>query len=296
MNSTVFHVPLAGLLEWVTIEDSGRLLANVCEDSVPDTFWNKFYNVSSGPQYRMSNYEFEDRMLRALGLPGPEKIFEPQWFALKNFHGMWYKEADVLENILHFRANVPVDAYFRQLKSHLPWYYSLAFLAPAFAVKKFMKRYACQDETCTQWWVEHDPEKFAAYYGTREDYDRIRSWDDVRPAPLEKDLAKAKAAGEVVPMDWGWDSGKSIYELSLEEVRKAAAFRGGKFLGPEDKLGVPGQIFDWECEHGHAFKASLEFVLAGGGWCHTCGLDKVVSETSPANRFTSQVTAARPRE
>ena len=72
----------------------------------------------------MTNYEFETRLLHALGLPGPEKVFEPQWFALKNFHGMWYEDSDRLEDILHFRANVPIEEYFRQMKSKLPWFYN----------------------------------------------------------------------------------------------------------------------------------------------------------------------------
>ena len=187
VNPTAFHVPMGGVLEWATIEDSGRLLAQVCEDWVPENFWNRAYNISSGPQYRMTNYEFMKRMLNALGLPDPEKVFEPQWFALKNFHGMWYTDADDLNDILHFRADVPVDAYFASMKSKLPWFYSLAFLAPAWAVKMFMKPFAFEKGLGTQWWVDNDPEKFEAYYGSREAYDAIRSWDDIRPAPLSKD-------------------------------------------------------------------------------------------------------------
>ena len=187
VNPTAFHVPVGGVLEWATIEDSGRLLAQVCEDWVPEEFWNHAYNISSGEQYRMTNYEFETRLLNGLGLPGPEKVFEPQWFALKNFHGMWYTDADRLEEYLHFRANIPIDEYFATMKSKLPWYYSLAFLAPAWAVKMFMKPFAFEKGMGTQWWVENDPEKFEAYYGSREAYDAIRSWDDIRPAPLSKD-------------------------------------------------------------------------------------------------------------
>ena len=186
VNPTAFHVPMGGVLEWATIEDSGRLLAQVCEEWVPEDFWNKSYNISSGEQYRMTNYEFMTRMLGALGLPSPEKVFEPQWFALKNFHGMWYTDADKLDEILHFRANEPVDDYFAAMKSKLPWFYSLAFLAPAWAVKMFMKPYAFEKGMGTQWWVENDPDKFEAYYGSREAYDAIRSWDDIRPAPLCK--------------------------------------------------------------------------------------------------------------
>ena len=187
VNPTAFHVPMRGVLEWATIEDSGRLLAQVCEDWVPEDFWNKAYNISSGGQYRMTNYEFMTRMLGALGLPGPEKVFEPQWFALKNFHGMWYTDADRLDEILHFRSYTPVDEYFSAMKSKLPWFYSLAFLAPAWAVKMFMKPYAFEKGMGTQWWVENDPDKFEAYYGTHEAYEAIRSWDDVRPDPMKKE-------------------------------------------------------------------------------------------------------------
>ena len=188
VNPTAFHVPMRGVLEWATIEDSGRLLAQVCEDWVPEDFWNKAYNISSGGQYRMTNYEFMTRMLGALGLPGPEKVFEPQWFALKNFHGMWYTDADRLDEILHFRSYTPVDEYFSAMKSKLPWFYSLAFLAPAWAVKAFMKPYAFEKGMGTQWWVENDPDKFEAYYGTHEAYEAIRSWDDVRPEPMKKEI------------------------------------------------------------------------------------------------------------
>ena len=197
MDPIMFHVPIRGVLEWATVEDSGRLLAQICEDWVPEEFWNRSYNISSGEQYRMTNYEFMNRMLSSLGLPSPEKVFEPHWFALKNFHGMWYKDADILEDYLHFRANTPVDEYFATMKSKLPWFYSLAFLAPAWAVKAFMKRYAFEKGMGTQWWVDNDPDKFEAYYGSREAYESIKSWNDVRPACLEKNQEKALAKGEL---------------------------------------------------------------------------------------------------
>lgn len=283
VNPTAFHVPIQGVLEWATIEDSGRLLANVCEDWVPQEFWNRFYNISSGEQYRMTNYEFEERLLAGLGLPGPEKVFEPQWFATQNFHGMWYTDADVLEEYLHFRANVPVDEYFASLKSKLPWFYSLAFLAPAWAVKMFMRPYAFEKGMGTQWWVENDREKVEAYYGSLDDYRKIVSWEQMRPSHMEKNLAKAQACGEVRRLEHGWDEGRPLSELTVEEVQAAAEFRGGRFLGKK------GRLYEWECEHGHRFTASLEYVLLGGGWCTECALDRWKKETTPRNRFLSQL-------
>ena len=94
-----------------TAEDSGRLLANVCEEEVPDEFWNRFYNISSGPSFRLTNYEFECKLLKAIGCPAPEKIFEPNWFAIRNFHGQWYTDSDLLEGYLHFRSNQTCDDY-----------------------------------------------------------------------------------------------------------------------------------------------------------------------------------------
>lgn len=282
VNPTAFHVPVSGVLEWATIEDSGRLLANVCGDDVPEEFWNRFYNLSSGEQYRMSNYEFETRMLAALGLPGPEKIFEPQWFATRNFHGMWYTDADVLESYLHFRANIPVDDYFRNMKKSLPWFYSLAFLVPAFAVKLFLKPYAYEKGLGTQTWVKDDPEKLEAFFGSKQEYESIRSWDDVRPPYLEKNIQKA--ADKVIVLDHGWDESKSLDSLTDEQLEDAAAFRGGHFVRR-----IEGNMCEWECEKGHLFMASLEYVLLGGGWCTDCDLDKWTIETSPSNKFVCQL-------
>lgn len=232
LGPTAFHVPVGGVLEWTTIEDSGRLLANVCEDWVPESFWNNFYNIGSGEQYRMTNYEFEKRLLRTIGLGCPEDVFEANWFALKNFHGMWYEDSDRLENILHFRENLPLDDYFKRLRASLPWFFSLSPLAPKPLVKKFLCRYTLDPKLGTQYWAKNDPDRLKAYFGSEDAYCSIRSWDDVRPAAYEKNAGKARAKGELKHLDHGWDESKSIYELTDEEIQEAAAFRGGRFLGP----------------------------------------------------------------
>lgn len=289
LNPVAFHVPLAGVLEWTTIEDSGRVLANVIEDYVPDEFWNRFYNIGSGKEYRMTNYDFMKMMFKAIGLPSIEKVFEPQWFVIRNFHGMWYSDGKVLDDYLHFRGNVPIEDYFRSMKKQLPWYYSLAFMVPAPVIRMVVRKFAFAEGLGTQWWIKNAPEKVRMYYGSVENYRNIRSWDDVRPPFIENDLDKAMDKGEVVMFNHGYDEFKSIYELSVNEIEIAAGFRGGKFLGPEDSVGKKGAIFEWECEHGHRFQASLEYVLLGGGWCSVCPLDKMQVSTTKANKFMYQI-------
>ena len=125
LNPIIFHIPLHAVVEWATVEDSGRLLAKICEDTVPEEFWNRFYNISSGPSYRLTFYDFVSKLLKMMYCPHPEKIFNLHWFALRNFHCYWFTDADILENYLHFRGNVPSDMYFKQLRKQIPRYFTL---------------------------------------------------------------------------------------------------------------------------------------------------------------------------
>lgn len=173
-----FHVPVRGVLEWVTAEDSGRLLERVCRDEVPESFWNKCYNIGGGTSYRMTNYEFELRLMKAMGCPPPERVFDVRWFATQNFHGCWYKDSDRLEEILHFRSGVTPDEYFRLMKRELPWYFSLAPLAPAFALKAFMRRVANTPKLGPMWWIaQGKKERINAAWGSLERWMALPEWE-----------------------------------------------------------------------------------------------------------------------
>ena len=74
-----------------------------------------FYNIGSGEEYRITNYEFEELLLGTLGLGSPKKLFDPHWFTTRNFHGQWYYDGDELEKYCHFRANIPVKEYFKSM-------------------------------------------------------------------------------------------------------------------------------------------------------------------------------------
>ena len=262
----MFHVPLRGVLEWATIEDSGRLLSRVCDSTVPEEFWCNFYNIGSGPEYRLTNYEFEQIVLKAVSCPKPEKIFEPKWFVLRNFHGQWYLDSDRLENYLHFRANMPLDEYIeKHVRSHVPWYYRLAVLCPPFIIKAVMRMVANTRRWGTQWWIKNnDQQRIAAYYGSKEAYDAIPGWDKVdlsRPSDVPSTLIKH-----------GYDESKPRQEWTLEDMQEAAQFRGGKCLSTSMEKGDFRTPLLWECADGHQFKASPALVLLGGHWCPECSV------------------------
>uniref|UniRef100_UPI00405619C1 NAD-dependent epimerase/dehydratase family protein n=1 Tax=Alistipes sp. TaxID=1872444 RepID=UPI00405619C1 len=264
MDPIMFHVPIRGVLEWATVEDSGRLLANVCGDDVPEEFWCKFYHIGSGAEYRLTNYDFECYLLKSINCPAPEKIFDVKWFATHNFHGQYYLDSDKLEKYLHFRANVPVAEYFSQMASTLPKFYKLAKIAPAFVIKPFMRMIASDKIFGTLGWLKTGNEqRIKAYFGSREEREKIGSWAEMRDIHL---------AGEekAERLSHGYDESKPLAELDIEDMRQAAAFRGGKCLSETMTKGDLATKLEWECAFGHHFEASPALVLLGGHWCEEC--------------------------
>lgn len=255
----MFHVPINGVLEWATVEDSGRLLANVCEADVPDEFWNRFYNIGSGDSFRITNYEFEKKLLRAISCPAPEKIFEANWFVLRNFHGQWYADSDLLESYLHFRENITCDDYFARLRRQVPWFYHLSRIAPPVILKHLvMKPLAHRKGMGTMWWIKTgEKQRIAAFYGSHEAWAKIPTWKDMDTTPPTKNITM---------LDHGYDQSKTA--LQIDDIHQAARFRGGECLS--NSMNMMSDKLLWRCHAGHEFTASATLILNGGHWCSEC--------------------------
>lgn len=266
MEPIMYHVPMNAVLEWATVEDSGRLLRNVCGDDIPEEFWRRFYNIGSGEAYRLTNFRFQDMLLRTIGLGGVKQLFEPHWFATRNFHGQFYYDSDVLEEYCHFRANIPVEDYFRSLLKQVEFYFRLAFLGRPWAplLKRFfMKSIAETPVYGTLWWAKQkDEARMNAYYGGQEAFEKLpRRWEDFELLWPDTN----SDSSQVQLLDHGYDESKPFEDLTLEDLRKAAAFRGGQCLAEElPDLYTP---ILWRSAQGNEFLMSANLVLRGGHWC-----------------------------
>lgn len=257
-----FHVPVNGVLEWATVEDSARLMHQVCMPWVPDSFWRRFYNIGGGEEYRLSNYEFESKLMKTLHCPPPEKIFDARWFATDNFHGMWYEDSDDLEEILHFRHNVPVDEYFARMSARLPAYFRLAKICPAFLIKWGMRWVAGRNHLAPLYWRRHQKdatcrERIEAHFGGIEAWNAAPNWDELDLTPPSK-----------IPMRryHGYDESKPESELDMRDMDKVAEFHGGRCLS---LFMTPGDLYTplrWVDAEGNEFPASPATVLFGGHW------------------------------
>ncbi len=288
MDPIMYHVPINGMLEWATVEDSGRLCAKVCNDRIPEDFWRRFYNISSGHDYRLTNYEFEVLLLNAIGMKGadiPKKIFSPNWFITRNFHGQWYTDADELENYLHFRANIPVKDYFKQLAKKAPFYFKMSGLAPMSLVKKFMMEPIAHAPLYgTQTWIENGmKDRITAFYGSKEEYEAIpKTWDNFEVVIPDKEHPENL-------LDHGYDESKPFDKLTLADLKKAAEFRGGECLAKKAPKDMYTPI-KWKCACGSEFEMSPNLVLRGGHWCPDClPMPWKYDEIAKVNPFFAQV-------
>lgn len=278
-----FHVPLRGVLEWATVEDSARLMANICDAGLPESMCRRFFNIGSGKEFRLTNYEFERLLLKALGCPPPERVFETNWFATRNFHGEWYEDSDLLEKLLPFREDITAEAYFRRMREEMPWWMSLTPLAPAFLIKWGMKRVALTKGLGTLDWQRRDDceEKIKTFFGSREARSRIAGWKSFDTTP---------PSDRPVTLRHGYDEKKPEAELSLEDIREAARFRGGRCLSDNMECGDLDTKLEWECAFGHRFKATPRLVLKGGHWCPDCVEDQTnYGEQARKNPFLAQI-------
>lgn len=274
-----FHVPLRGVLEWVTAEESGQLLALVSKRDAPERFWRNFWNIGGGESYRKSNYDFMKMTMKAVGTPSPEKVFDYNWFATRNFHGVWYEDSDELNEMFPFRSGETFKGYFARLRKELPFYFRLAPLAPAFIIKGLMKRVARTRKLGPLRWIEdNDVSRIKAAWGSRAKYDLLPDWEDA-------DLREP--SNMALTLMHGYDEAFTIDQLDRSALQEAAEFRGGKLLSSDYS---PGDIYtplDWECSEGHRFKLSAWSMLRGGHWCEEC-LKEQVSDPDAIRRQASR--------
>lgn len=274
MEPIMFDVPLNGVLEWATVEDSARLMNNFVRTDLPQSFFQRYYNIGSGEQYRLTNYEFETLLLGAIGMGPVENLFSPNWFSIKNFHGHFYSDSDVLENYLHFRQNIPVKEYFDYLASQVAFYYRIPKYIPfkkflGFFVKIFMNQIAKTKTFATLDWVKtKNMKRITAFFGSLEDYEKIPdNWKDFKIDHYNT----SSSVSSQFRLDHGFNESKPTSELDIEDMKQAAKFRGGECVSSQMVKGDLMTKLTWKCGHcGKTFEASPNLILLGGHWCPHC--------------------------
>lgn len=78
-----------------------------------------------------------------------------------------------------------------------------------------------------------------------------------------------KKTKNAILLSHGYDETKSLEEWTIEDMKAAAVFRGGKCLSAALVENIYKKI-RWQCAKGHTFESSPYTVLCGGHWGPHC--------------------------
>lgn len=273
-DGLLFHTTLNGPLEWITARDSGYLIRRIAEREAEGEnagFWNRVFDVAGGAQNRRTGYDTFAAGFSVMG-GSPRAYFTPNDSATRNFHGLWFADADELDTMFGYRRDT-VDGFWRELGRKYR-IFRLARIVPAALIRRFLFRRLLNDKNSPMRWLKDgDEARVIAAFGSAEAARALpQRWEDY---PLAD--AKAHGAEAAEPLTdcagsmlrHGYDENKPPEAWTIEDMRQAAKFRGGKCLS--EKMGATPYVkLVWQCCEGHTFEAAPYTVLIGGHWCPDC--------------------------
>lgn len=281
----MFHQPLSCFMECVTVRDAGFGLANVLNISDDSDFWRNVYNMGGGEKVRIVYLSFLKTMFGMMGMR-LEKILEPKWFALRNFHMMYYEDTERLNRYLHHQRDT-LDDYLKWVWERLPFYLKwVAKLNPIvpplrWIVEKVTRnqlKNMALEKSGTLSWIRHKNDlRVKAFLGSYAEQQAISEWSSVDDELFTK----------VVRLNHGYDETKE--HLDILDLQQAAQFRGWNLLTTEWN-GDLFQPVEFQCALGHRFTSTPFSILKAGHGCPECDPpDWNYDEIARTNPFIAQV-------
>lgn len=266
-DGLMFHTPWNVPIEWVTAKDSGILMKNILlktEENGQEDFWQGVYNIGGGAPCRQTGYETFDDGFKLIG-GSVKSFFKPNWNAERNFHCFWFSDSDELEDRFHFRT--------QSCESFWKWFlarhrlYAAGKIIPSVLLRALVIKPLLRNTNAPAYWEKHgDIPRVYAIYGDKK---RAEKWEDFDLLCESDRYLALKDYSTKFNLPHGYDESKGQAELAEEDLREAAAFRGGELLGEYQK----GHFYDkvlWKCASGHTFRTSPFTVLKAGHWCPVC--------------------------
>ncbi len=301
-DGLMFHTGWNTPIEWATARTSGLMLKNLLlkdeNGSLPTEFWKKVYNIGNGADARVSGYETLDRGFKLMGR-GTKEIFKPNWNAARNFHCGWFYDSKVLNSYLDFQHE-GFEEFFSKLDKKF-WYFKLGkpfpHLIAQFAIKPLLKTV-----NAPLYWVKNNmTSRVIAFFRSKEAFDSIpTNWKDYNlmcenknPENgefLDYEELKNERNADKFLLSHGYDEAKDDAELSINDMKSAAEFRGGLCKSSEMQAGDLYSVLKWECAFGHEFSASPYLILKAGHWCPECSCPPWnFDEQARHSKFYSQI-------
>ncbi len=271
-DGLMFHTVYDAPLEWITANDSGRLIANIVRkfigDERPDGFWRRCFNIAGGADCRRYGLHTFDEGFVIVG-GSTKDFFKPYYNATRNFHGIWYADGDELNDMFDFRRETPESYWKLIFKTHPV--FKLGRLVPKRVIGHFVVGRLLKSKNAPAYWAKHnDTARIQAYFGGYENYEKLKTaeWKDY---PTIADLKKITQNES--PIEYGFDVNKPDCKITEQDLINVATARGGKLLSKYD--GDMYKTLEWQNADGVIFTAKPYTVLRGGHW-HCRAYDEFV--------------------
>lgn len=279
-DGLMFHTCWNAPFEWITDRDSGRMIEHLVErdmDGLLEGFWQNDYNIGGGASCRETGYEVFNSGFGLMGASA-EAFFEPHWNIPRNFHGVWYTDSHILDKWLGYRSESSADFWKRMAKSL--WYYKLGRIVPAPLIRKLAIERLLKNSNAPMNWIRLGKKgRIDAFFGGREAFEKLpRKWEDfpllaknrTPDGEIDYEDLKDEAKAFRYRLHHGYDETKPDSELSIDDMRSAAEFRGGSLVSERMEAGALHTKLEWKCHNGHVFQATPFTVLKAGFWCPEC--------------------------
>ncbi len=271
-DGLMFHTCFNAPLEWVTAEDSGLLIANIIKSDMENgaelnkKFWGKVFNIGGGQVNCVTGYDVLNDGFEIIG--GTVKnFFDPDFNAIRNFHGVWFYDSNELEELFHYQRQSTKDFWEQFKREH--GILKAGKIAPKKLVKKLAIERLCKNPNSPHYWKTHkDTARMLAYFGGDAKFDAIgKDWNkfpllfegkDEAGNPIDYQQLLNRDDAPLVDIGYKPDG-----EIGYRELRRIAALHGGKLLS--SKGGLYDRL-EWENSDGERFRMRGYTVAVGHWW------------------------------
>ena len=249
-DGLMFHTAFNAPLEWVTQEDSARLIKNIIKrdiekNDLDKVFWKRVFNIGAKKENRITGYTTLNDGFKLMG-GDAKQMFKPNFNAIRNFHGMWFYDSYLLEDLFHYQMDTCKDYWARMKKKN--WYYTFGRIVPQSLISKLIIQRLFKDSNSIKYWYKHkDLAKMYAAFGGIEKYEALgASWDSFHLLDdgilldgTKINLLEYKNIKNTKLIDYGYDIHKDIYDLTKEDFQNIALLHGGMMKGEFKDLFTP---------------------------------------------------------
>lgn len=227
----------------------------------------------------MTGYDTYAKLLTTIGCD-IEKVMNPGWNSIRNFHGLWFADGDELNDLFDFQHDT-IDEFCEAIVKKFP-FYKAAKIVPSKVISSIgFKRLLKHINSPLEWVKKEDKGRVRAFFGSPDNLKcMVKSWNKF-PVLAKGEVADGNIDYDAIRktenlrkygflLNHGYDETKPDSELDIEDMRGAAEYRGGKCLSGSMIKGDLYTKLEWECHDGHKFWASPYTVLKAGHWCPVC--------------------------